>query len=269
MQDNYTQYLEFLNLQPDKPGLTALTRIIQSHLTKIPFENISKLYRLRTTGLKSLPVLTDFLEGIIEYNFGGTCYSNNYYLNLLLNHLGYDVKLCGADMSQPDVHIVNLVKIDGREYLVDAGNAAPFLEPIPLDLEIDYKISLGLDEYILQPREINGRSRMLHFRNRELLHGYYINPASRKINEFEHIILDSFRPEATFMNAILLVRIQDKASQVIHNMTLIESQGSSLMKRELGSIDELIAKIKEVFGIPADISALALEGISLEGSAWG
>ncbi len=31
------------------------------------------------------------------------------HLNQLLSHLGFDVMLCGADMKNPDVHLINIV----------------------------------------------------------------------------------------------------------------------------------------------------------------
>ena len=72
-----------------------------------------------------MPGLDQFLADIENYHFGGTCYTNNYFLKLLLSYLGYDVKLCGADMNRPDVHVVNIVRIEGREFIVDVEYAAP------------------------------------------------------------------------------------------------------------------------------------------------
>jgi len=39
-------------------------------------------------------------------------------------------------MAKLDVHIVNVVKIGNREYLVDAGYAAPFAAPVPLEMPL-------------------------------------------------------------------------------------------------------------------------------------
>jgi len=158
----FKRYIKLLGFKPKEPNLDDLTKIISSHLKIIPFENISKLYYFQQTGQKRIPALSQFLYGSEKYHFGGTCYVCNYHLYQLLKYLGYDVKLCGADMSQPDVHIVILVKLDGREYIVDVGYAAPFLEPIPRDLLIDYKISRGKDDYILHPMD-NWANRHKHF----------------------------------------------------------------------------------------------------------
>ena len=70
------------------------------------------------------------------------------------------VKLCGADMKNPDVHIVSMIKIGGRDFIVDCGYAAPFTEPLPVDLKENYVITFGDEKYILNPRDDSGRSKL-------------------------------------------------------------------------------------------------------------
>jgi arylamine N-acetyltransferase len=105
-----------------------LCQIIREHLINVPFENISKLL-FKKQRKNYIPDLSTYLEGIEKYNFGGTCYANNYHLYSLLKHLGYEVKLCGADMKKLDVHILSIVMIDHKEYILDCGYAAPFSNP--------------------------------------------------------------------------------------------------------------------------------------------
>ena len=116
----FDRYLNILGVSRKEPSITALYEIVTAHLTKVPFENISKLL-YKKQGLKNIPDLSVYLDGIEKFNFGGTCYSNNYYLYLLLKYVGYDLKLCGADMKNPDVHIVSMLKIGGRDFIVDCG----------------------------------------------------------------------------------------------------------------------------------------------------
>ena len=65
----------------------------------------------------------------------------------------YEARLCGADMSRPDVHAVIMVCLEGREHLVDAGYGAPFFSPLPLDLGRDQVVAWGHESYVLKPRE--------------------------------------------------------------------------------------------------------------------
>jgi len=112
----FDKYLGLLGVSKSEPDFDLLKKIVKAHLIKIPFENISKLL-YKKQGMSYIPDLSRYLDGIKNYNFGGTCYVNNYYLYLLLKDVGYDIKLCGADMKKPDVHIICIVTIDHNEYI--------------------------------------------------------------------------------------------------------------------------------------------------------
>lgn len=268
MSVNVEQYLNILGLKPAAPDYEFLAKLVYAHLTKIPFENLSKLYYLRAGGLKSLPALTQYLDGIEQLHFGGTCYSNNYHLYLLLKFLDFDVSIHGADMNKPDVHLVIHVKINGRVFMVDAGYAAPFLEPIPTNLERNYRVTLGSDQYVFNPQDANGRTRLTLYRNGEKYHGYVVNPKPKRIENFSSVITNSFHPEATFMNSLLLVRFNKNFSKAIHNMEYIESKGNYTKKNPLKTVTELTATIEEKFGIPQNISNTALQGMNMSKTAW-
>ena len=264
----YNQYLKILNVPAQKPGLTELRRIVRAHLMRIPFENISKIYYRLKHRLEFIPDIELYLKGIEQYHFGGTCYSNNYYLNGLLRYLGYDVSLCGADMNQPDVHIINIVTLDQRDFLVDVGYAAPFYEPIPLDLHTDQHIILGGTKYLITPRDKQGKTRVSMYRNRQDIHGYTIKPQARKFSEFAAVIKHSFRASATFFNALLLVRFDLNESITIHNYSLTKARGTSTKITRLYDDAELIEQITTCFNIPRRIVTLALHYIDYFRDAW-
>jgi arylamine N-acetyltransferase len=263
------RFVKLLGLNQTKPALENLKKIIQAYMLKVPFENISKLYYLKTTGLNGIPGFEQFLSGIEKFHFGGTCYSNNYYLNLLLKFLGYEVKLCGADMSKPDVHIANIVAIENQEYIVDAGYGAPFLEPLPRNLQVDYIISSGINRYVLRPKDKNGCSRMDLYINNVLQHGYLLKPQSRSIDEFEEIIAGSFSPGATFMNSILLAKFSPGYADIIHNLTYMEIKNDIAAMKTINSKEELVVIINKVFGIPANILKIVLADLPMNQGVWG
>ena len=237
-------------------------------MTRIPFENISKLYYRKHLGLTDLVPLPLYLEGIERHHFGGTCYPNNFYFYTLLASLGYEVKLCGADMANPDVHMVIMVRVDGQEYLVDGGYAAPFLAPLPRGSEADFVVTLGRDRYVLKPQDENGFSRLELYRDGILKHGYVAKPSPRKIEDFHAVIIDSFRPSATFMNAVLLARFYLDRSLVIHNLTRTESSGTESAMYTIGSLGELVADVERHFGIPSEIVSDALASLGGLTDAW-
>jgi len=247
----FGRYLNILGISRGEPSITALCDVIRTHLTKVPFENISKLL-YKKQGLKYIPALSVYLDGIEKFNFGGTCYSNNYYLYLLLRYLGYDVKLCGADMKNPNVHIVSMVKIGGRDFIVDGGYAAPFTEPLPGDLIENYVITFGDEKYILNPRDESGYSKLEQYYKGELKHGYTAKPQPRKIDEFRNVIEDSYRDDATFMNAVMIAKFYENGSIVLRNLTLIRTDRNKVKTQSIQR-DEIAAVVEKYFGMPQQI----------------
>ena len=264
----FDRYLSLLGLRRLPPSLESLTELVASHLKLIPFENISKLYYLNKFGQKSIPDMNQYLDGIEYHHFGGTCYSNNYFIHLLLVNMGYDCKLCGADMAEPDVHLVNIVTLNGREYIIDTGYAAPFDHPLPRDLDKDYIIALGRDKYVIKPKDKNGNSKIELFRDGQLVHGYTAKPIHRPIEYFEPAINDSYSNDSTFMQSILLARIEKKRSFVIYNLSIIESEGANFQIQPIADHNELPNIIEKHFSIPQKIVAEAIVNLRELGSAW-
>ena len=262
------RYLAILGVARREPSLEALRELVAAHLTRIPFENISKLYYRKRLGLVNLPAIRLYLDGIEQYHFGGTCCSNNYHFHLLLRSLGYEAKLCASDMKAPQVHALNMIRIEGREYLADTGYAAPLLEPIPRDLAVDYETRLGRDRYVLKPQDANGCSRLELYRDGALRHGYLARPEPRKIEDFSQVIAASFSADATFLNSVLLVRFYPGRSVLIHNLTLVESEGNQSTVHGLANRDELIAAIEQRFGITREIVREAVGQLGNLQDAW-
>ena len=98
--------------------------------------------------------------------------------------------------------------------------------------------------------------------------GIWQNPRRDRIHEFEPVILDSYRQEATFMNAILLARFFPGRSLVIHNLTVTQSEGGSANMRTLTGREELAALIAASFGIPGEITMDVLNGMAGFEDAW-
>jgi len=262
----FERYLNILGISSQKPSFTALCEIVEAHITKVPFENISKLL-YKKQGLKYIPTLSVYLDGIEKFNFGGTCYSNNYYLYLLLKHVGYNIKLCGADMKNPDVHIVSMVKIGGRDFIVDAGYAAPFTNPLPGDLKENYVITFGEERYILNPRDESGYSKLEQYYKGELKHGYTAKPHPRKIDEFRNVIEDSFRDDATFMNAVMIAKFFKTGSIVLRNLNLIKTEENGVTTKSIQR-DEIAATAEKFFGMPRQIVNEAVNDLLILKDTW-
>lgn len=256
----FIKYLEILEIDAEAPSLELLRKIIKSHLAGIPFENISKLLN-NNKGIRYIPELPLYLQGIEKYNFGGTCYSINYYLYLLLEYLGFNVKLCGADMRNPDVHVISIVNIDGKEFIVDCGYAAPFLEPLPRDISEDYIINFSDEKYILKPKNGEGKSRLEQYYKNELKHWYTAKPKPRHSNEFRAVIIDSYDDNALFMNALLITRYSSEHSIALRNLSVTEVSGSEVSFRKI-TREEIPELVNQKFGMPSGLVKEAISGLS-------
>jgi len=255
----FDKYLHLLEVEKSQPSLDLLSRIVKAHLIKVPFENISKLLH-KKQGIKQIPDLSTFLTGIEKYNFGGTCYSNNFYLYSLLKHLGYDIKLCGADMKNPDVHLISIVNMEDKEYIVDGGYAAPFLNPLPRDLKEDYVITIGIEKYIIKPKDELGRTTIEQYNNENLQHWYSAKPQERKIEDFQKVIEDSYADDAIFMNAVRITRFSETGSKVLKNLSLTETVRNEYKTRRI-TLGELPTVIQENFGVPQLVVSEAIISI--------
>jgi N-hydroxyarylamine O-acetyltransferase len=264
----FARYLDLLEVHATKPDLKTLEEIVKTQLTKVPFENISKLYFKKRKGLRGLIGFEDYLDGIEHHGFGGTCYANNYYLYCLLTHLGYDVRLCGADMTNPDVHIVSMVKLEDREFIVDGGYGAPFLKPLSRNESDDVIIALGNERYVLKPKDEKGCSRLQMYVDGNLKHGYLAKPDARRITDFAPVIRRSFDENATFMNAIVLIRFDGERSYAIHNFTFTESSTDRSHTRNLANRDELTECIADVFSISPSVTREALKQVPRFYDVW-
>ena len=261
----FNKYLELLGIDASKPSFEFLKRIVKAHLIAVPFENISKLY-YKQLGKNYIPDLPQYLEGIEKYNFGGTCYSNNFYLYLLLKHLGFKIRLCGADMKNPDVHLISMVSINDHEFIVDAGYAAPFLEPMPRDLAKDFVIDSGFEKYILRPQN-KGMSKLEQYYNGELKHWYMAKPEARKIEEFKKVIEDSYANSAMFMNAILITRFYENGSIVLRNLNLTETTGDKSFNTEI-LFEDIPQIVNTKFDMPVNIVEKAMGKLNELKNTW-
>ena len=160
-------------------------------------------------------------------------------------------------MKNPDVHIINIVTVEGHEYIVDGGYAAPFLEPLPRFLTGDYVLSLGPEKFILKPQDKNGLSKLEHYYNGEFKHWYTAKPKPRSIEEFRGVIKDSYSDDAMFMNIFRITRFTGSGSLVIRNLQLTETTGSrttllDLLRNDIPGI------VEKYFSIPTDVAEEAL-----------
>ena len=152
-------------------------------------------------------------------------------------------------MKNPDVHLISIVKIDNREYIIDGGYAAPFLNPLPRDLKDDFIITHGNEKYIIKPKDEIGRTKVEQYSDGKLQHWYIAKPEERKFLEFRKVIEDSYSDNAVFMNAVRITSYSENGSKVLKNFSFTETEGNEYKTRKINP-RELASVIQENFGMP-------------------
>ncbi len=123
--DAYLQRIGYTG--PRRPTLESLKAIQLSHIQSIAFENLNPLL--------GWPVALDALsleQKLVRGGRGGYCFEQNLVLKDALAALGFDVTgllarvlwMAPEGAVTPRTHMLLLVKLEGREYAVDAGFGA-------------------------------------------------------------------------------------------------------------------------------------------------
>ena len=245
----HRRYLRLIGIDGTPSGLEGLEEIVRRHVCRVPFENVSKLLLIGREGAGRATTFDEYLDGIERLDLGGTCYTNNPFLTELFRILGYDADLLGADMSAPNIHTSIRVRIAGVEYHVDAGYGGPFLRPIRLD-QLPHEIRHGHDRYVFDRDRGGEGHEMAIYRGEERLHGYVVHGPPRQFEFFLPTILDSYLPGKTFMTCLRIVRFfEDRAVELL-NRTITCCRGTETSQRELSSLPELEAAMKNDFSMP-------------------
>ena len=131
--------------------LSNLTTLQRQHAKAIPFEN--------TYVLKKLPISLNkewIYDKLINKGGGGFWFEVNYLFYLLLKDLGYDVKFIGGSVFHPmtgqpgcpNEHVLSLVTLDGKDYIVDVGFGAKCAqEPLLLTYDVELQDPNGIFRY--------------------------------------------------------------------------------------------------------------------------
>jgi N-hydroxyarylamine O-acetyltransferase len=143
--DAYLHRLDLPDLSADAlaPDRDTLARLLEAHVTGVPFENLAIVGdpHGEWDGDGVSLRLPDLYRKIVDERRGGFCFELNGLFNWLLGDLGYDADRCAARIGgdedslgrPPANHHTNVVHLD-RRYLVDAGSGTPQMrEPVPLD----------------------------------------------------------------------------------------------------------------------------------------
>lgn len=163
------QYLSHLKMEREQPSLNYLQRLIQHHLTFVPYETFSK-FHYYLIGPHYIPSLPLFVKNLREKGWGGTCFTLNINFSRLLTELGFT---CFYVRVKP-FHIAIMVQIDGKKLYVDVGYGSPIMRPVQLDAKLRH-VMHGFGEEIIFTKvsakqyEIDRRSNGKSFVKKEIV----------------------------------------------------------------------------------------------------
>jgi arylamine N-acetyltransferase len=141
------QYLANLGLGREPPSASYLARICRSHLTSIPFENLTRFYhcaREHELGYR-VPPIEIWVENVSRYRHGGTCVELNGHLNRLLQALGFDSELCRLGQNHFAI-LARVPELANERLYVDCGSMAPLFAPIRLETDRANASRFGTEE---------------------------------------------------------------------------------------------------------------------------
>ena len=228
----YFAHIAFPEPAPDTPRSLALLSALQAHqLAAVPFESLSLHYsRTRLLSLDPEDLFRKIVTGPGGRR-GGYCMEDNTFFGCILRSLGFEVLSVGGRVSHETTgrhdggwagwsHMVNLVRIDGRRYLVDAGfgGHGP-CRPMPLEPETEGGIvregvapqQLKL-EYKRLPRHTDPEQRVWVYSYRERagarwIEAYCFTELEFFADDFEVMNLDTMtRRESYFVQTVIAQR---------------------------------------------------------------
>jgi N-hydroxyarylamine O-acetyltransferase len=239
------------------PTVETLGELLRAHNHAVPFENLDvQLGNALTTRVE------DAYDKIVNRRRGGWCYEQNGLFGWALSELGFDVRRIAASVMRaargPISHANHLalgvsVPGDDAPWLVDAGFGGSLLQPIRLR-EGTYRhapFTVGLrrlDDGYWQFWESLGDG--------EFSFDFEDVPADEQAMSERCRFLQT-SPESGFVRNLVCQLRRPNAHVVLRGRVFAVVTSDGRQERLLGSADELVAVLRDEFGL------LAAEAASL------
>jgi N-hydroxyarylamine O-acetyltransferase len=229
-----------------RPDLATLKAIHRAHQYAIPFENLDVQLRR--------PIVMDLeasYDKIVVRRRGGWCYEMNGVMGWALTEMGFDVMRLGAGVmreragdAQLGNHLCLLVGLE-QPYLVDVGFGGSLAEPLPLRASerADRPYRLGLSEL--------GQG---YWRFAEVAHGDAFSFDFRVAAADEALLARKCRwlqtdPASPFIQNLVVQRRTADTHLSLRGRVLATIHATHVDKRSLNSEDELVATLRDSFGL--------------------
>lgn len=236
-----------------------LAALVLRHVASIPFENIDAFLGRR-------PSLepADVERKLVHERRGGWCFEQNLLFGNALRALGYEVIDLAARVvwNRPPgfvaqrTHRLLVVKIEGREWLVDVGFGGQMLTGV-LDLHSEVEQQTPHEPFRLRRLEGDRVLESLVQDEWKPLCRFDLHPQLPIDFEAANYQL-SHDPASHFTQGVGVSRVAADGRHVLRGRELgFHRLGGDTDRRELASAAEVIAAMREVFGLRIDAATEA------------
>ena len=245
---NLPSYLARINLpSPPEPTLEGLKALHRAHLLAVPFENL-EVQLGRRVGTAIPPIF----EKIVGRRRGGWCYEMNGVFGWALSELGFRVtRLAGGVMraaagdGQVGNHLVLRVDLDEGPVFADVGFGSGPIEPFAISERaftshgFPYSLARADGDF---------------WRLTEHRGGGAFSYDVRTVPADENLLAEKCAwlqqaPESPFVQNLVAMRYTPEGHSTLRGRVLKRARPDGETERLLESADELVAVLKDEFGL--------------------
>lgn len=252
---------------PSDAESRQLLREVATAFAKLPYENLTKIIKGReTSGVLKLRRLPDeVLADHWALGTGGTCFSLTATLLYLLRSLGWRAEPLLADRGYgANTHCALVVWIEDRPHLVDPGYL--IVDPIPLDLRSETRLSTAFNERILTPQADGDKLDLSTAGQGRETYRLTFKTSPVDEGEFLHAWDASF--DWDMMRYPVLTRVRGGQQLYLQGSRFQTRSRDAVQRQEIPN-DELVGRIAAEFGLDQQIAARALAVLNRKGEPYG
>lgn len=234
---------------PLTPAVETLRALQVAHLQTVPFENLSIH--------AGQPIVLDdesLFDKVVTHRRGGFCYELNGLFAALLHDLGFQVAMLSAEVARADGtfspkfdHMALLVTLDER-WLADVGFGDSFRDPLRLDERGEqpegvraFRIDEDGSHFLLLRRDGDGQPWQPQYRFTLQPYEYADYVAMCRFHQTS--------PDSHFTRQTVCSLATPEGRITLSGMRLITTRGGERQERVLGSEEERVALLRELFSV--------------------
>lgn len=248
------RYLERLGIEQEPPTLSFLEKVCRAHLNAVPFENISKLLYLRDFEKNGfhIPPIDVYVENMFQFDYGGTCYTNNSHALTLLKELGF----IGYHVQLGSSHIGIIIELDGERWYADFGSASPFFKPVNFEKDHDNLTAYDIEEIrIIPDPNQEGFYRFVRYRDGKVVKDDWdFKPdEGKEFGEFTETVEQSNKSGAFFLTHLRCHHYQleqNRTLSLINNKLSIKYDDQRVEEVMLTTREEVKEVMEKEFHLP-------------------